>query len=48
MPPVLSVAEAFLTASPYVVGAIWLWMLPEWTRKWIAVAREWRDFRNGR
>jgi hypothetical protein len=40
--------EALLQASPLAVVLFGLWKLPEWTRKWIAVARDLREFRSGR
>jgi hypothetical protein len=41
--------ETLLHASPLVLALIGaLWKLPEWVHKWVAVAREVRDFRSGR
>jgi hypothetical protein len=40
--------ETLLHASPLVLALIALSKLPEWVHKWVAVAREVRDFRSGR
>jgi hypothetical protein len=40
--------DALLQASPFALVLLCLWKLPEWTRKWIAVARDVRDYRSGR
>jgi len=34
--------------SPVALALIALWKLPEWVRKWIAVARDVRGYRSGR
>jgi len=41
-----AMVETLLHASPLALIA--LWKLPEWVHKWVAVAREVRDFRSGR
>jgi hypothetical protein len=43
-----AVFEALLTASPLAVVVVALWKLPEWAGKWIAVARDLREYRAGR
>lgn len=43
-------ADLFHTAlqtSPYVLAAWGVWHLPDWTGKWLAVARDVRAFRRG-
>jgi hypothetical protein len=41
--------SALLQAGPSVLlVVVCLWKLPEWTRKWIAVARDVREYRSGR
>jgi len=40
--------DILLQASPPLLVLLCLWKLPEWTRKWIAVARDVREYRSGR
>lgn len=40
--------KPLLTASPLALLLYALWKLPEWTQKWIEVARSLRDYRQGR
>jgi hypothetical protein len=41
------VLDALLSASPIAFGFVALWMLPNWIRKWIVVAREVRELATG-
>ncbi len=40
--------EPLMHASPFVLLLLALWKLPQWGRKWVAVARDVREFWSGR
>lgn len=40
--------EPLFQASPFALVVLALWKLPEWARKWLALARDVRDYRSGR